>query len=393
MREPFLAPGRFRRLSAPMRRHRWECVCVAAAGLLASGCERDQVQVYEVAKERTVPAAASPSPAAEPAPEAAKVPWTVPKGWSEKPTAGGMRLASYAVTVPDGRTVDISVVALGEQAGTELDNVNRWRRELELPPLEEAQVAGVRSPVTIGRSPAFLYDQTSATSVIDGKFKKRTLAAILPAGGMTVFFKAMGEAGLVEQEKGRYLEWLASVKAGPEPADSGGSPPASAGAASATEPRPAPASTSPGPASASAAAAAADGLPAWKAPAHWKPGGPRPMRLASFEVPGNGEPGDVSVSTLSGTGGGLLSNVNRWRGQVGLGPLDEAGLGKESSTVELAGGRKATLVDLGGGGPKRIVGAIVPDGGKTWFLKLTAPDDLARKEKDAFVAWVKSIQW
>ena len=374
-----------------MRRQRWEWVGVAAAGLLASGCERDQVQVYEVAKERTVPAAATA--AAEPAPEAAKVPWTVPKGWSEKPTAGGMRLASYAVTAPDGRAVDISVVALGEQAGTELDNVNRWRRELELPPLEEAQVAGVRSPVTIGRSPAFLYDQTSATAVIDGKFKKRTLAAILPAGGMTVFFKAMGEAGLVEQEKARYLEWLASVKAGPEPSEPGGATSASSGAASAPEPRPAPAPASAGTASGTASSASADGLPAWKAPAHWKAGGPRPMRLASFEIPGNGEPGDVSVSTLSGTGGGLLSNVNRWRGQVGLGPLDEAGLGRESTTLDLAGGRKATLVDLGGGGPKRIVGAIVPDGGKTWFLKLTAPDDLARKEKDAFVAWVKTIQW
>ena len=361
-----------------MRLQQWGWASLATAGLVAAGCGRDEVKVYEVAKERTVPAA-------EAAPEPSKVPWTVPKGWSEKPTAGGMRLASYAVTTSDGRSVDISVVALGEQAGTELDNVNRWRRELELPAIEEAQLASVRSAVTIGRSPAFLYDQTSATAVIDGKHKKRTLAAILPAGGMTVFFKAMGEAGLVEQEKGRYLEWLSTVKAGPEPSD-----PGVAASAPSSTPQ---ASPSPGPASAASASSTSDALPPWKAPSHWKPGGPRPMRLASFEIPGDGEPGDVSVSTLSGAGGGLLSNVNRWRGQVGLGPLDEAGLAKESTSLDLAGGRKATLVDLGGSGPRRIVGAIVPDGDKTWFLKLTAPDALARKEKEAFVAWAKSIQW
>ena len=116
------------------------------------------------------------------------------------------------------------------------------------------------------------------------------------------------------------------------------------------------------------------------------------MRLASFEIPGEGDPGDVSVSNLSGTGGGLLSNVNRWRGQVGMAPLDDAGLARESIAIDLDGGRKATLVDLGGG-PKRILGAIVPDGDKTWFFKLTAPDALARKEKEAFMAWVKSLKW
>ena len=117
------------------------------------------------------------------------------------------------------------------------------------------------------------------------------------------------------------------------------------------------------------------------------------MRLASFEIPGDGEPGDVSVSNLSGTGGGLLSNVNRWRGQVGMAPLDDAGLAREAVSIELAGGRKATVVDLGGSGANRILGAIVPDGDKTWFFKLTASDALARKEKEAFMGWVKSMKW
>ena len=368
---------------------RFHHAVILGAGLAVAGCERDEVKVYEVAKERPVQVADAGRPSSAPAragqqedqaPGDAKVPWTVPKGWTEKPTSGGMRLASYGVSAADGRAVDISVVALGEQAGTELENVNRWRRELELPAIEEAQLPTVRTPVTIGRAKAFLYDQTSSAALIDGKQKKRTLAAILPAGGMTVFFKAMGEAALVEQEKARYIQWLASVKAGPEPDSSASAPAASPAAPAAPTGNVA---TTPG---------GGDGLPAWKVPAHWKPGGPRPMRLASFEIPGEGDPGDVSVSNLSGTGGGLLSNVNRWRGQVGMAPLDDAGLARESIAIDLDGGRKATVVDLGGG-PKRILGAIVPDGDKTWFFKLTAPDALARKEKEAFMAWVKSLKW
>ncbi len=381
-----------------MRFHHAGMLCV---GLAVAGCEQDEVKVYEVAKERAVQVADAGRPAVgpsagaarqdEPVAGEAKVPWTIPGGWTEKPTAGGMRLASYGVSAPDGRAVDISVVALGEQAGTELDNVNRWRRELELPPIEEAQLGSVRTPVKVGRAPAFLYDQTSSAAVIDGKHKKRTLAAILPAGGMTVFFKAMGEAALVEQEKARYIEWLASVKAGPEPDESGTST-ASSPSASSVPGAAGVAPVSPG-GSAATTAGGGDGLPTWKAPAHWKPGGPRPMRLASFEIPGDGEPGDVSISNLSGTGGGLLSNVNRWRGQVGMAPLDDAGLSRETVSMVLEGGRKATVVDLGGSGPKRILGAIVPDGDKTWFFKLTAPDALARKEKEAFMGWVKSLKW
>ena len=32
----------------------------------------------------------------------------------------------------------------------------------------------------------------------------------------------------------------------------------------------------------------------------------------------------VNVSSSAGEGGGLIGNVNRWRGQLGLAPLSEA---------------------------------------------------------------------
>ena len=366
--------------------------------VLAAGCGKEDVRVYEVAKEtNAAPVVASapatpamdPGSAKAPAARTPKAPWTIPPEWQERPNASGMRLASYGVTAPDGRSVDISVTALGEQAGTELDNVNRWRGQVKLAPLTEEQLATARDPVKVGTESAYLYDMVSQEAMLDGKYKTRVLATILPAGGMTVFFKATGEADLVAGEKQRFIGWLASVRTGPE----GEEPePAKAPAvAAAPEPPPRPAVSAPSTPDLPPGPAA--GLPKWEVPSHWRRGGARAMRLASFEIPGAGaEVGDVSISTLSSGGGGLLPNVNRWRGQVGLGSTDDDTLAKEAIKVTLKGGQEATVVDLGGKGPTRILGAIVPDGDKSWFFKLTGPDALVAKERENFVGWIKSMQ-
>lgn len=373
-----------------------------AVVLLALGCGKEDVRVYQAPKEGearpAVAAAPGGSPRTEPSPSSSgapepgdgqgtpKVPWTVPAGWQSRPNASGMRLASYGVTTADGRSVDISVVALGENAGSELENVNRWRGQLKLEPLTEAQLAGARDPVRVGGEPGFLYDLVSTTPILDGKYRSRTLASMLAAGQMTVFFKATGEADLVAAEKTNFIAWLASVKTGPEGGESDRPPARTAVSApdpgASAAPTPAP-SVPPGP---------TVGLPGWKAPAHWKVGGPRTMRLASFEIPGEGNAvGDVSISALSSGGGGLLANVNRWRGQAGLAPTDEATLAKEAKILTLSKGQKATVVDLGGSGPNRILGAIVPDGDKSWFFKLTGPDALVVKERENFLGWIQSV--
>lgn len=370
--------------------------------LLALGCGKEEVRVYSAPKTADTRPAVAAAPvesipvesptAGAGAGEAGerqgspKVPWTVPSGWQSRPNASGMRLASYGVTTADGRSVDISVVALGENAGSELENVNRWRAQLKLEPLTEEQLDGARDPVRVGGEPGFLYDSVSTTPILDGKYRSRTLATLLPAGQMTVFFKATGEADLVAAEKLNFIAWLASVKTGPEGGEAerpASRPPATASDSGAPGAPAAAPLVPPGP--------AAD-LPGWKAPAHWKVGGPRTMRLASFEIPGEGGAvGDVSISALSSAGGGLLANVNRWRGQVGMAPTDDETLVKEAKTLTLSKGQKATVVDLGGRGPNRILGAIVPHGDKSWFFKLTGPDALVVKERENFLGWIQSI--
>ena len=57
-------------------------------------------------------------------------------------------------------------------------------------------------------------------------------------------------------------------------------------------------------------------------PDSWTAVAPGQMRAASFNVKNEaGKSADISVIPLPGAAGGDESNVNRWRGQVGLGAL------------------------------------------------------------------------
>ena len=376
---------------------------VSALAWMAAGCGKDEVRVYQAPKDAPASvasqaasggsagggstagaagsAAASASSTDNAASERPAVPWTVPAGWEEKP-ASGMRVASYAVKRPDGRSADISVVAMGGGAGGELENVNRWRDQIGLEPATEADLAGLRSIVPAGNRQVVVYELDGKKAVLDGKYAARTLAAILPAGEMTVFFKMTGENALVAEQKPQFLAWLKSV-------DTGGgesAPEASAAPSSAS----APASSST--AAASAPSASADGLPAWQVPAGWKAAGLKPMRLASFDIPDAAGTGDVSISKLNGDGGGLLANVNRWRGQVGLPALEASALAANSKSVPTAGGEPATWVELVGT-DKTILGAIVARGDVSWFFKLTAPSAVATRHREAFEQFVRSVRF
>jgi hypothetical protein len=346
---------------------------LAALVVLAAGCGRDDIRAYQAPRDE--PVVARPA-APEEAGARPPVPWTVPDGWEERPGAG-MRVASYAVKAPDGRSADISVVALEGGAGGELENVNRWRNQVGLDAIGESGLSGTRTVVPAGSRQVTLYEMAGDKPVLDGKYRARTLAAILPAGEMTVFFKMTGEDALVAAERPKFLAWLKSVDTGE------GASAASAPSPAATDPADMRGAVPPPP--------SAD-LPRWDVPAGWKDAGPKPMRLASFEVPDPAGAGDVSVSVLAGDGGGLLANVNRWRGQVGLAPLDDAGFRAAASAVRTASGESGVLVHLTGT-ERHILGAVVLHGERSWFIKLTASPTLAAREKEAFMRFVASIRF
>ena len=135
------------------------------------------------------------------------------------------------------------------------------------------------------------------------------------------------------------------------------------------------------------AVAAPAGL-AWTAPSGWTAKAASGLRVAAFAVPGGCE---LTVVTFPGDAGGDLANVDRWRGQLGLGALggESALAGASTRVVSKAGTLR--VVDFAAGG-RRLLGAILAFGGRSWFFKLTGPDVAAAAAKPAFLEFLRSVR-
>jgi hypothetical protein len=160
----------------------------------------------------------------------------------------------------------------------------------------------------------------------------------------------------------------------PQPA----SPPAPTDAGNPTKPRDA--------ASVAGKRESAGGL-SWETPAGWSMGAEVPMRLATL-TDGTAE---IAISAFPGNVGGTLMNVNRWRGQLGLTPLaSEADAEAAMGTADVSG-RKVRTLDLSNNGQRMLV-AVVPGEGRLYFVKLSAPADVAAARKGVFDQFVKTIR-
>ncbi|HTB83263.1 MAG TPA: hypothetical protein VK742_06380 [Candidatus Sulfotelmatobacter sp.] len=363
-----------------------------------TGCSRDNVQVYHVATNETVlpqaPAVASASPAAMPtsmpgdmpAPDNSGQPqlkYTLPDGWKEKPLTQ-MRVASFTAS-ENGKDADISVVPLGGMSGGDLANVNRWRGQVALPPIDEDASTKSAESVAIADKTGSLYD-IAGTETGSGD-QVRILGAILHGDDAVWYFKMTGDAALVEKQKPNFIAFLKSVDFGKLP------PPSTMDLSKLPASHP---DISAMGATAAPATDAGD-QPAWTVPAGWQPGQLAQFLVARFVVKGNGDAGaTVNVSQLVGDGGGLVPNVNRWRAQLGLPPASDDDIAK-LATID-ASGSKATVVEISGIDPRSnkpasLVGVVLPLTSQTWFYKLMGDASVVAAQKDAFIKFVQSAKY
>lgn len=155
------------------------------------------------------PSDASPAMAATPVATAtgAALTWTAPARWQAKP-ASSMRRGSYTITGEGNATADLAITAFPGDVGGEVANVNRWRGQLALPPLPDAQIAPTVTRLTVGNLKLAVIDLTGTGN----GGPARLLGAMVPFGDATWFFKLMGPAPLVAQEKTAFLAFLQSVQ-------------------------------------------------------------------------------------------------------------------------------------------------------------------------------------
>lgn len=192
--------------------------------LATPGCRDPKVEVYRVAKENEYAPPSNLSPSTEPhdaPPEAGStatpaqqfvassgtsLSWNAPSGWQTK-ELGPMRKGSYSVPSPDGTSSDLSITAFPGAVGGELANVNRWRSQIALAPIDASELPGATTSLTVGDLKFTLVDITGA-----GAEAKRILGAMVPLGDAMWFFKLSGTAAAVTNAKPAFIAFLQTVK-------------------------------------------------------------------------------------------------------------------------------------------------------------------------------------
>jgi len=131
----------------------------------------------------------------------------------------------------------------------------------------------------------------------------------------------------------------------------------------------------------------------WTLPKGWADGAGGAMRFATLKPPVAGKI-DASVVVLPGPAGGELANVNRWRGQIGLPALDEAGLARARKVVRTKAGPLKVYDFTSEGTPRsRLVAGLTEASGDTWFVKMTGDADAVSAARADFMQLLGSLRF
>jgi hypothetical protein len=344
-----------------MIRRRSLTALTAAAAVVFTGCEREEIRVYSVAKETAAPPAGTPAGAPTtvantPRPQ---LDYTLPPGWQDA-GATSMSLANFRIKTDAGEA-SVNITPLASMAGQEGLIVNMWRSQVGQKPLADGELAGALAPVEIGGEKGQLFEIAGSR---DGQ-TVRIITAFLHRGGASWFYKLQGPDAVLTAQKPVFVEFLKTVRI-----------------------------KEPGSAPAAEVVKVADPAPAataefkWKVPEGWQTLPAGQMQVAKFAVPARGDAkAEVFVSVFPSDTGGALANVNRWRRQIGLEPVDEAGLKTLVAPLDAAPGGQ--LVDLKGDA-KAMLGAIIPREGRWWFYKLMGDTAAVTAEREAFIRFVQT---
>jgi hypothetical protein len=350
-------------------------VCMAVFSGLTACDKNSEIKVYRVSKaplEESAPQQQDAMPTNTTAPRmpgglppATETAVATPPNWEPQPLSQ-MRQASFLVKGDNGAIADVSFVSLGSAAGNVLENVNRWLGQLGQPPITEQKLGEITQRLHTSLGDVAIVDLAGLPDNADPARDGRIIAAMVTTANATLFFKMRGNADLTETQKGEFIKWVGSVCNAQNPT---------------------------GPPQMAAAAPGDSGAPQihWKAPDGWTEVPPSSMRYASFSAPAEGGKVDISVVTFPGDGGSDADNVNRWRGQIGLPPIDASTVTSQIASLKTADVTFSTT-DIAGTNT-RTVAAWTHRNGRVWFFKATGPNPAVEREKPNFVKFIESVRF
>ena len=131
----------------------------------------------------------------------------------------------------------------------------------------------------------------------------------------------------------------------------------------------------------------------WDTPKGWIESSGSKMRLASFNVPHDSGNGDLSVMILSGDGGGVEANINRWRAQIGLEKKSISDIKKKAEKRKNSIGEYQIFTIINNQSKeKAFLSAIIHSNIGTVFIKLTISEAGIDQVKDDFIYFCDSFK-
>jgi hypothetical protein len=283
--------------------------------------------------------------------------WQLPEGWTEE-AGNAMRVATIVIPTGD-KPLEMSVTSLPWRGTQEdvLNNLNRWRGQLQLPAIVEPQLPEFTREIKTG-------DATMTVVDLRGRFQGSNMSP----------------------------PFASRVVTGP---DSGaelphGHPPIDAGPRVSNDAKP------------NVVAGAV--VPHFEVPKPWQPLPAEGMRKAAFSVAEGAKQALVTVIDFTADAGPMiadpLQNVNRWRREVGLADIPKEALADATESIEI-GGKPAIFVaaipDPAKSGEaqadRATLAAMVNDGNRIWFVKMTGDRELVAAQQDEFKSFLTSVRF
>lgn len=165
-----------------------------------------------------VPPTTGPAPSAQAQAGDAKsyklTTFTTPTGWVQDPTERMMRSATFFVGTGDGKAEVIVSKLRVNGFGSMLNNVNRWRGEVGLPPTsDEHNESFAQSQIAGANAIVFDFDGAK-TPGVDAAKAKRSYVAMLAKGADVWFIKLIGPSKTVSDQRANYDAFLQSLQFG-----------------------------------------------------------------------------------------------------------------------------------------------------------------------------------
>jgi hypothetical protein len=136
--------------------------------------------------------------------EGEAVVWDIPSEWKQF-NESGVRVASLYPnsSVP----LEVAVTRFPGGVGGPLANVNRWRQQIGLTELAQEELSDHVTQFTLGDVKGALIDMVG-----EGEHPLRVIVISLPIMNGTWFFKTLGPAGAVEEQRDTFLRFVSSVQ-------------------------------------------------------------------------------------------------------------------------------------------------------------------------------------